>query len=81
MKTQDILLSATKQYQHNDCSGLVRGFDYAETIKIVDELQNTRDALIKDIAISFYYSWSNAKGSNTIDGFDDWWKLNKAYFV
>ena len=38
-KTPDILLSALRQYQHNDCSGLVAGFDYDETVKIVSALQ------------------------------------------
>ena len=35
IKTPDILLTALRQYQHNDCSGLLAGFDYEETIKIV----------------------------------------------
>jgi len=37
-KTPDILLPALRQYQHNDCSGLVAGFDYDETVKIVSLL-------------------------------------------
>ena len=28
------LLSALRQYQHNDCSGLLDGFDHYETIKV-----------------------------------------------
>lgn len=35
IKTPDILLTALRQYQHNDCSGLLAGFEYKETIKIV----------------------------------------------
>lgn len=35
MKTPDILLSASRQYQHNDCSGFVAGFEYEETCRIV----------------------------------------------
>jgi hypothetical protein len=81
MKTKDILIPALRQYQHNNGSGLLKGFDYDETMKIVDKLQNTRDALIKDIATTFYYSWHNSTGTNTDEGFDDWWKLNKVRFV
>lgn len=35
---------------------------------------------IKDIATEFYYHWHNSGGTNTADGFDSWWKLNKARF-
>ena len=38
------------------------------------------DDKIKDIATEFYYHWHNSGGTNTADGFDDWWKLNKARF-
>ncbi len=34
-----ILIPALRQYQHNDCSGLIHAFDYEETIKIVTNLQ------------------------------------------
>jgi len=44
-----ILLPALRQYQHNDCSGLIAGYDFAETKNIVGnlllkikELENTR---------------------------------------
>lgn len=30
-----LLLPALRQYQHNDCSGLLAGYDYAETQTIV----------------------------------------------
>lgn len=35
LKTPEILLPALRQYQHNDCSGLLAGFDYDETVKAV----------------------------------------------
>ena len=38
-KTPEILFGALRQYQHNDCSGLVAGFDIDETIEIVISLQ------------------------------------------
>ena len=36
--TPEILIPALRQYQHNNCSGLIAGFDYDETIEIVNEL-------------------------------------------
>ena len=39
MKAPDILHVASRQYQHNDCSGLTKGFDYKETISIVEKLE------------------------------------------
>ena len=33
-----LLLPALRQYQHNDCSGLLAGYDYAETQTIVFNL-------------------------------------------
>lgn len=35
---------------------------------------------IRDIATEFFRSWYNAPGSNTDQGFDEWWKLNKVRF-
>lgn len=29
----------------------------------------------KAIATEFYYWWHNQPGSNTQDGYDDWWRL------
>jgi len=44
MKTPDILIPALRQYQHNDCSGLLAGFDHDETAKIVNLMQKTLNA-------------------------------------
>ena len=38
-ETPKILIQALRQYQHNDCSGLLAGFDYDETVRIVNDLQ------------------------------------------
>ena len=38
-KVPAILLPALRQYQHNDCTGFIPGFDYEETIKIVSLLK------------------------------------------
>lgn len=35
---------------------------------------------IRDVATEFFYSWYNSPGTNTLQGFDDWWKLNAARF-
>ena len=39
LETPKILDVALRQYQHNNCSGFVVGFDYDETVKIVTRLQ------------------------------------------
>lgn len=39
-----------------------------------------RKVEVKDIATSFFYDWYNSPGSNTGQGFDDWWEKNKARF-
>ena len=39
-KTPNILLTAVRQYQHNDCSGLLFGFDHDETIKAISTIRN-----------------------------------------
>lgn len=31
----------------------------------------------KKIAVEFYYWWHNQPGTNTKEGFDDWWKLKE----
>lgn len=36
-KTPKMLWPALRQYQHNDCSGLLAGFDYNEIINILAE--------------------------------------------
>lgn len=35
------------------------------------------DDQIKEIAVNFYYDWHNSPGTNTQDGFDDWWEKNR----
>jgi len=35
------------------------------------------DVQVRTIATEFFYWWYNAKGTNTEQAFDDWWKLNK----
>ena len=51
-KTPEILFDALRQYQHNDCSGLVAGFDIDETIKIVVSLQAKLEAAEASLAAS-----------------------------
>lgn len=48
--------------------------------KLIEFLQHVDEILIKDIVTEFYYHWHNSGGTNTADGFDDWWKLNRERF-
>lgn len=59
------------EHWHNKCIG---------SHKIVTEMSSNKESTLKDIATEFYYSWHNSPGSNTSDGFDDWWKMNKVRF-
>lgn len=43
--------------------------------------RETIEATAKDIATEFYYHWHNSGGTNTADGFDDWWLINKERFM
>jgi hypothetical protein len=44
MKTPKILETALRQYQHNDCSGLIAGFDHKETSRIVNIMEKALKA-------------------------------------
>ena len=44
MKTPKILEKALRQYQHNNCSGMVAGFDHKETSKIVNIMEKALKA-------------------------------------
>ena len=52
MKTPKILEPALRQYQHNDCSGFVHGFEYKETCKIINIMEK---ALIAQSRLLFAY--------------------------
>jgi len=39
-----------------------------------------RDDKIKDIATKFFYCWHNSPGTNTSEGFDEWWAIHKEMF-
>ena len=41
IKTPEILHTALRQYQHNDCKYLLAGFDHDETVKIITLMQKT----------------------------------------
>lgn len=47
MKIPKILEAAARQYQHNDCSGIVPGFDYKKTVKIFNLMQKAIKAQAK----------------------------------
>lgn len=66
---------------------LVTGLHEPEQIKVEEiwDLRNVEKATpqecleqySKNIAVEFYYWWHNQPGSNTKQGFDDWWKLQE----
>ena len=41
MKTPESLIPAIRQYQHNDKSGFVFGYDMEVTNEVVDQLENS----------------------------------------
>jgi len=49
-------------------------------LRRANEVIKNKEDVIKEIATEFYYHWHNAGNTNTSDGFDDWWELNKARF-
>lgn len=60
-KTPKMLWPALRQYQHNDCSGLLVGFDYNEIMKILaDEITKAHIAGQADAGVDPGYS--NAQG-------------------
>lgn len=56
-----LLSSALRQYQHNDCSGFVVGYDYSETQKVVTELYFQLEKLRKTIKqeAEYCYGWAD----------------------
>jgi len=60
-KTPEILLRALRQYSHNNGKGLLAGFDYNETVKIVQELSKKVDTLEKAIK-SIIETWDENDG-------------------
>lgn len=50
----------------------------ANMIKFTSPIECDVDAIAKKIATEFYRHWHNAPGTNTDQGFDDWWKANRA---
>jgi hypothetical protein len=70
MKTPDVLLPALRQYQHNDCSGLISGFEHKETCKIVTVLQAKLRELVEaaewrdecnDLYTEMHIDWLDGK--------------------
>ena len=40
-----------------------------------------RDEFARAVATEFYYHWHNSPGTNTQQGFQDWWELNRVRFL
>ena len=76
MKTLDEIIKNTPIYWDDLYPKLN---EWAKTIAIeyANSLppQPSATAAIKKIAVDFFYYWWNVQGSNTEQGFDDWWKL------
>ena len=62
MKTPKILERASRQYQHNNCSGLVPGFDYKETIKIVNVMTKALKAQSRLLTVLSGWKVSHRNG-------------------
>lgn len=56
---------------------------YSDTVdKFIKKTEpQISDELIKTITTHFYYHWRNSPGTNTEQGFDEWWKVNKPVFI
>ena len=52
LKVPKLLLPALRQFQHNDCSGTVTGFDYNKTIEIVSLYEKAFKEMINLLAES-----------------------------
>ena len=50
-ETPKILIQALRQYQHNNCSGLLTGFDYDITVRIVNDLQKEIASIEKQLEL------------------------------
>jgi len=64
------------QFDERASSSGVRNdvLDLALTHELVEKRENTFEFdEAKKLATSFFYWWYNQTGSNTEDGFDDWW--------
>ena len=65
LKTPDILVSALRQHQRNDCSGLIAAFDHDETVKIfVQAIEQAYMAGQTDAMVDI--SYRNAKAYTKI---------------
>lgn len=60
-KTPKMLWTALRQYQHNDCSGLLAGFDFNEIIRILAE-EITKAHIAGQLDAGVDPEYSNAQG-------------------
>lgn len=57
------LQRAVRQYQHNDCSGLVMGYDEAETNRVVSDLLRERNELAAQVE-RLRGAWESVKATD-----------------
>lgn len=62
---------------------LLKAFDkYAQLQSLPKEPTPLRDELIRKITLSFWFHWYNHPGgTNTEQGFDDWWSKNRDEYL
>ena len=65
-----LLVSALRQYQHNDCSGLLIGYDYNETQKVVTEIYLQLEKLRAAIKQEAHYCYEWAANAEVMGDYD-----------
>lgn len=68
---------------YNEClrKGVIKeDLDILLELNFRERVNAKIDEYSKALATKFFYHWWNAKGNNTEQGFDNWWKHNKFYF-
>lgn len=68
-KLHDVNCSNLAEIGHNNAK-------CAETLlSQLTAAQQSAQEQFRDVAVEFFYWWHNQPGSNTAQGFDEWWKL------
>jgi len=81
IESNEIEIYGEDEQGHEGCFSVTITSIAENALKTIKEIESKKDDLIKDIATEFFYHWFNTSGTNTAQGFDDWWKINKARFI
>jgi hypothetical protein len=49
----------------------------AKNAEKIQRLKDDQEQRIRNTAIEFFFYWWNRDGTNTYDGFDEFWEANK----